>query len=51
MGSRIVHHESISLNHLRVCIDMFCDGCREYEVSCLIKEGIFLDELIRGFLI
>jgi hypothetical protein len=51
MESETVHHEPISLNHLRVCIDMVYDGCREYEVSCPTKEGIFLAELIGGFLI
>jgi hypothetical protein len=50
MGSGTVHHEPIPFNHLRVCIDMVYDGCREYEVPCPINEGTCLAELIGGFL-
>jgi hypothetical protein len=51
MGSKTVHHEPIPLNHLRVCIDIVYDGCQEYEVPYPAKEGTFLAELIRDFLI
>jgi hypothetical protein len=50
MGSEIVHHESMPLNHLRI-YNMVYDGCREYEVPYPTKDDTFLAELIEGFLI